>query len=68
MGKALTEKECKRNEKELKALMVEFDMKRKKAEEVGKIDEGQLKTIVTAMLDDETRRHTVAAQRADIRI
>ena len=36
-------------------------------EEVGSTDEGQLKTVLVMMLDPETRRHTVGAQRKEYR-
>lgn len=52
-----------RDERELKRMVVELDEKRKMAEEVAKVEETQLKTVLVMMLDDETRKHTVGAQR-----
>ena len=49
--------------RELKGLLRELDERKKAAEEVGHVDEGQLKTTLVMMLDGETRKYTVVAQR-----
>ena len=51
-----------KNSKELKG-MLELDEKRRKAEEVKEVDEEQLKTVLTMMLDEDTRRYTAKEQR-----
>ena len=40
-----------RDPKELKGLLRELDERKKAAEEVGKVDEGQMKTTLVMMLD-----------------
>ena len=44
-------------------MLVELDEKRRRVEEVNTVDEEQLKTVLTMMLDDETRRYTAKEQR-----
>ena len=52
-----------KNPKEMKGMLVELDEKRRRVEEVNTVDEEQLKTVLTMMLDDETRRYTAKEQR-----
>jgi hypothetical protein len=56
-----------RDVRDLKRMLLDLDEKKRKLEEIGrqKVEEEQMKTIVVMMLDEETRKHTVAAQKGD---
>lgn len=43
--------------------LVELDERKKKAADVTTVEDAELRTILAMMLDPETRRHTVGAQR-----